>query len=425
MTAQEFPVLLRRRTATTAGAVILGLVALAFAWTADQASRLFEQLFAQAPYAPLVVTPLGLGLIVAFTRRYAPQARGSGIPQVVAGADEPMRAIGAGLISMKTAAIKFVLTVAALLIGTSVGREGPTVQISAAIMAFMHRLLRIELTSAVVIAGGAAGVSAAFNTPLAGVAFAIEELAASYHQRLALLAMAAVMISGLVSLGLAGDYVYFGAVHEMLPLKASLMIAPLAGVVGGVCGGLFSLAVLTFAGTNWPPLVFLRRRPIRFAVLCGLLIAICGVATGGATWGAGYEAAKTLVESHHQPLWFGPAKFFSSLVTMLSGTPGGIFAPTLATGAGVGNVLAALFPGQPLGGVVLLGMIGYFVGVVRAPLTAVLIISEMTDSRAMVLPLLLTAIIADGISALVCRERLYHALSKAFVLPAPTEAVKA
>src|SRR6202012_39436 len=127
-------------------------------------------------------------------------------PAGSAGSAEPLRAIGAELISMKTAAIKFVLTVATLLIGTSVGREGPTVQISAAIMAFMHRLLRVELSSAVVIAGGAAGVSAAFNTPLAGVAFAIEELAASYHQRLALLAMAAVMISGLVSLGLAGDY---------------------------------------------------------------------------------------------------------------------------------------------------------------------------------------------------------------------------
>jgi H+/Cl- antiporter ClcA len=199
--------------------------------------------------------------------------------------------------------------------------------------------------------------------------------------------------------------------------------------VGGVAGGLFSLAVLAFAGSAWSPVVFLRRRPVAFAVLCGFLLAICGIVTGGATWGAGYDTAKSLVESHHQPLWFGPAKFFSTLITMLSGTPGGIFAPTLATGAGVGNILAALFPGQPLGGVVLLGMIGYFVGVVRAPLTAVLIISEMTDSRAMVLPLLATAIIADGVSALVCRERLYHALAKAFHLPPqrepPVETVKA
>ncbi|WP_413989198.1 chloride channel protein [Labrys okinawensis] len=415
MTPRNFPVLLRRRTATTAGAIILGLVALAFAWSADQASKLFEVLVGKAPYAPVIVTPAGLALLVYLTRRFAPLARGSGIPQVSAGSEDPGHAVASGLISMKTAAFKFAATVGALLIGTSVGREGPTVQISAAIMAFMHRSLKIELSAAVVIAGGAAGVSAAFNTPLAGIAFAIEELAASYHQRLALLAMAAVMISGLVSLGIAGDYVYFGAVHEMLSLKASLLIAPLAGVLGGLCGGMFSKAVLSFGATTSAPIVALRRKPMLLAALCGLLVALTGIGTGGATWGAGYDAARQLVESHAQPLWFGPAKFFSTLVTMLSGVPGGIFAPSLATGAGVGNLLAWIFPGQPLGAVVLLGMIGYFVGVVRAPLTAVIIISEMTDSRAMVLPLLAAAIIADGVSALVCRERLYHALSKAFM----------
>jgi H+/Cl- antiporter ClcA len=81
-------------------------------------------------------------------------------------------------------------------------------------------------------------------------------------------------------------------------------------------------------------------------------------------------------------------------------------------------MIAALFPHEPLGPIVLLGMIGYFVGVVRAPLTAVLIISEMTDSRAMVLPFLIAAILADGVSSFICKERLYHGLSRAFVEPA-------
>lgn len=415
---RDFPLLLRRRTATTAGAVILGLAALAFAWTADQAAKLFTLMVDKAPYAPLIATPLGLALIVYLTRRFAPAARGSGIPQVSAGARDPQHAVSAGLISMKMAMFKFVATIGALLVGASVGREGPTVQISAAIMAYMHRLLRIDLSAAVVIAGGAAGVSAAFNTPLAGIAFAIEELAASYHQRLALLAMAAVMISGLVSLGVAGDYVYFGSVHEMLPLGAALLIAVLAGVTGGLTGGLYARLVLAFGTTVLAPVAALRRRPIRLALVCGLLIAMLGIASGGATWGTGYEVARRLVESHAEPLWFGPAKFLSSLITVLSGIPGGIFAPSLATGAGLGNLLALAFPGQPLGAIVLLGMIGYFVGVVRAPLTAVIIISEMSDSRAMVLPLLAAAILADGVSALVCREKLYHALAKPFLSPA-------
>ncbi|MEW9307769.1 chloride channel protein [Labrys neptuniae] len=417
MIPDDLPILLRRRTATTIGAVVLGLVALAFTWTADQAAKLFELMVAKAPYAPLVVTPLGLALLAWLTRRFAPAARGSGIPQISAGARDPRHAVATGLISMKVAVFKFAATVGAILVGASVGREGPTVQISAAIMAFMHRLLKIDLSPAVIIAGGAAGVSAAFNTPLAGIAFAIEELAASYHQRLALLAMAAVMISGLVSLGIAGDYIYFGSVHEALPLGAALLIAPLAGVIGGITGGLFSRAILAFGATALAPIAALRRRPIRLALVCGLLVAILGVLSQGATWGTGYEVARRLVESHAEPLWFGPAKFLSSLITVLSGVPGGIFAPSLATGAGVGNLIALAFPDQPLGAIVLLGMIGYFVGVVRAPLTAVIIISEMSDSRAMVLPLLAAAIIADGVSALICREKLYHALAKPFLAP--------
>ncbi len=411
---QTFPILIRRRTATLVGAVLLGVVALGFAWAADAANRSFVGFYRQHHYAPLLLTPIGLGLIVWATRKWFPLARGSGIPQVIVGSDDARHAIGRGLISMPVAIFKMIMTVAALFVGASVGREGPTVQVSAAIMAMAHRVMKIDLTPAVVIAGGAAGVSAAFNTPLAGIAFAIEELAAAYQQRLALLAMVAVMVSGMVSLGLSGDYVYFGAVHQSMPVLISLLIAPIAGLIGGAAGGLFSLSALAAGESKWKPLATLRRYPISTAVGCGFLIAVIGVVTDGATWGAGYDAAKLLVEADPQPLWFGPAKVITTLLTMVSGAPGGIFAPSLAAGAGIGNLIAYAFPGQPLGPIVLLGMMGYFVGVVRAPLTAVIIISEMTDSRAMVLPFLITAVLADAVSGQICRERLYHGLSKGF-----------
>lgn len=406
---------LRRRVATAAGAVLLGLVALGFAQAGDGAQRLFAQVIAAWPYAPLLLTPAIFAGVMLATLRWAPDARGSGIPQVIAATRSPDAAAGGPLVSLRTACAKFGLTIAMLVAGGSVGREGPTVQISAALMVAVHRLLRVPISAGVLIAGGAAGVAAAFNTPLAGVAFAIEELASAYEQRVAVLVMAAVMIAGLVSLGIAGDYVYFGAMRQTLAISAMFVICPVAGVIGGVTGGLFTRVVLSFAAPSHPLLRHLRSRPVLFAGGCGLIVAVLGIATGGGTWGTGYGATRALVEGEGASLWFGPAKAVATLATTLSGTPGGIFAPSLAVGAGVGNLLTPIFPGSPAGAVVLLGMVAYFTGVVRAPLTAVIIISEATASRGMIVPLFATALIADGVSALVSRERLYHGLARPFL----------
>ncbi|HWU04464.1 MAG TPA: chloride channel protein, partial [Novosphingobium sp.] len=123
---------------------------------------------------------------------------------------------------------------------------------------------------------------------------------------------------------------------------------------------------------------------------------------------------RALLTGHSAPLAFGPAKFLSTLATALSGAPGGIFAPSLSVGAGLGQGLALLFPATPPGAVVVLGIVGYFAGVVRAPLTAVIIVMEMTADRGMILPLFGTALLADWVSAMVCKPKLYHALSLQF-----------
>ena len=403
----------RRRIATALGAVLLGLVALVFAALGDRLQLAQLQIVHHWPYAPLILTPLIFTGTAWITCRWFAAARGSGIPQVIAAAHNPEGSSKGPFVSLRTAWAKFGLTLAMLFGGGSVGREGPTVQISAAIMIAMHRLLRVPITSGVYIAGGAAGVSAAFNTPLAGVAFAIEELAAAYEQRVAVLVMAAVMIAGFVSLGIAGDYVYFGAMRQTLEFGAALAVIPVVAVCGGLAGGLFSRGVLGFGRSTHRAIVAIRARPVLLALGCGVLVAVIGLATG-LTWGTGYETTRNLVEGEGAPLWFGPAKLVSTLATTLSGTPGGIFAPSLSVGAGIGNLLSPLFA-TPVSVVVVLGMIAYFVGVVRAPLTAVIIITETTASRGLVLPLFATALIADAVSALVCRERLYHGLSRGFL----------
>jgi H+/Cl- antiporter ClcA len=345
-------------------------------------------------------------------------SRGSGIPQVIAASRDPEGETTAGLLSIRTAFAKLVLSIAALFGGASVGREGPTVQVAAAAMTQVHRLLRVRVTPGVLIAGGAAGVAGAFNTPLAGIAFAIEELAVAYEQRVAVLVMGAVMISGLTSEGIAGDYVYFGQMSARLPLSVVLVAAPLAGLVGGLCGGLFSRVFLMLRGPDGRWRTVFGRRPLVTALVCGVLVAVIGVFGGGMTWGTGYEPTKALLEGGHGSLWFGPAKFLAVLATSVSGMPGGIFSPSLAVGAGVGNLLTPLFPLGQSGAIVLLGMGGYFVGVVRAPLTAVIILSETTGSSGAILPLFATCLIGDWAGSLVCRERLYHALSRDFMVAA-------
>ena len=405
----------RRRVAILGGAVMIGLVALVFAHLADWAGNRFVALAARWWWAPLILTPLGYAAIAGLTARFVPQARGSGIPQVMAATRDPDHAMG-GLVSAKTVFAKLALTIGTLLVGASTGREGPTVQVAASIMGYAHRVMVIPLRASVFIAGGAAGVAAAFNTPLAGVAFAIEELAAAYEQRMTLLVMTAVLIAGMVSLGLSGDYVYFGVMRQTLSVRETMLAAPMAGILGGLLGAFFSRAVLATGGTRWSPVVWLRARPMLLAGSLGGIVAIIGVATG-LTWGTGYGAARGIITGDDVPHWFGIAKLTTTLATAVSGMPGGIFAPSLAVGAGVGDMLRWLFPTYPGGAIVLLGMVAYFTGVVRAPLTAVIIISETTGSRGLMMPLLASSLLADVVAQAVSKERLYHALSQAFLPP--------
>lgn len=404
----------RRRVALLGGAVLIGLAALFFAQAADIASLLFRRMTAGHPLLPLAITPIGFMAIVWTTRRFAPSAAGSGIPQIIAAIRMPPGR-GERLMAMPIAIWKSVLTLCALIVGASVGREGPTVQISTAIMAWLHRMLQVPLRSSIIIAGGAAGVAAAFNTPLAGIAFAIEELASSYEQRTTLLVITAVIVSGMIALSLAGNYVYFGFVNASLQIGPAAIAMVAAGVLGGLLGGLFSRLMLAWMRADNALTRLGRRHAVLAAGLCGLGVALIGL-WSGLTWGTGYEPARRAITGIAMLPWhFMPAKFSATLLTSFSGMPGGIFAPSLATGAGVGNLIWLAMPDQPAGPIMLLGMAAYFTGVVRAPLTAVIVISETTGSRGIMLPLLGAAIIADGVASLICRERLYHGLARNFM----------
>ena len=144
-----------------------------------------------------------------------------------------------------------------------------------------------------------------------------------------------------------------------------------------------------------------------------------GLASHGATYGTSYEAARGAVEGGHLAWSFAPLKMVATLASTLSGIPGGFFAPTLSIGAGLGDVIADLLHVHAPGAIVLLGMTAYFAGVVQAPITAFVIIEEMSGASAMVIPLMMAAVIGYGVSRLFQRESIYHALARNFLTGLP------
>ena len=268
-----------------------------------------------------------------------------------------------------------------------------------------------------ILAGAAAGVAAAFNTPLAGIVFGIEELSRSFETRTSGLVLGAVMAAGLTSLALVGNYSYFGSSATMLRSGGDWLAIPVCGVLGGLAGGLFSRILIAVAqGLPGRLGGAIKKYPIAFALLCGLGVALCGLASGDTIYGTGYSQVKAVLDGHAPlPVDFGFFKFVATVLSSVSGIPGGIFSPSLAVGAGLGFDVAQLFPGAPLGPIILLGMVAYFAGVVQAPITAFAIVTEMTDNHAMVVPLMATALIAYATSRSICREGVYHALAKSFL----------
>jgi H+/Cl- antiporter ClcA len=415
----------RRRVVFWGGAIATGAAAVLFAMASDLAMQAFSKMRAWSAWWPFVGAPMGLVLSAWLTQTIFIGAEGSGIPQTIAALSLPTEAARDRLLSMKIAVGKVLMTLLALASGASIGREGPTVQVGASIMHSLRRFARFSIADVdrgLILAGGAAGVAAAFNTPLAGVVFAIEELSRSFEERTSGTIVTAVVVAGITSLSLVGNYTYFGSTSSLISEPQMWLAVPVCAISSGMLGGLFSLALLRLGQRLPSPLQALRtHKPIVFAGVCGALIAVIGWISNGTTFGTGYSEAKLLLENEAEPFaGFAVWKALATLVSYLSGIPGGIFAPSLSIGAGIGAHLHMWWPLAPAGVMVILSMAAYFAGVVQAPLTALVIVTEMTGNRGLTLPLMAAALIGRAVSALICRQSLYRSLADRFVAATPS-----
>lgn len=406
-------------------AAAAGLTVAGFTWLSEHAYALFERGAAALWWAPLLWMPTLTALIVWATRRWFIGAAGSGIPQVMAAMDDQTAPAQRGLfVSLRLTVAKLFLTAGGLLAGLSLGREGPSVQIAAGVMHHARRWLPERNTISehgLLMAGGAAGIAAAFNTPLGGVMFAIEELWRRSEQRSSALLIAAIVLAGLMSVSVYGNNTYFGVIR--VPTLGWSLLGPglLVALVCGLTGGLFArLLIVSLAGgvdvfSRWR-----RVAPVRFAAGCALVVAVIGLVSGGGTWGSGYTQTRGLLEGDTGglSLFYTPLKFIATWLTAWTGVPAGIFAPSLAIGAGIGSDVAALTGFAERPALIALGMAGFLAAVTQAPLTAFIIVMEMVAGQSMVLSLMACALVASGLSRLISAP-LYAALTRVQLLRLP------
>lgn len=401
-------------------ALAAGLSVVAFTLGAKEAFEVFGELHSAQPWAALVWTPALTATIVWATRRWFFGASGSGIPQIKAALDPAMSPEQrAQFASLRLAGAKICLVVLGIGAGLSIGREGPSVQAAAGIMQHARRWLSSGSTvdtRALLIAGGAAGIAATFNAPLAGVMFAIEQLSGRLETRVTGVIISSIVLAGLVAQSVFGNLSYLGIIH-VPPLSWGL-VGPglLVVLLSGLAGGLFARLMIASLTDSRERLNRLRTRwPVRFAAVCGLVVAAINLSTGGATIDAGSETVNRMLVSDNE---FGPIhallKFIATWLTAWCGVPGGIFAPSLSIGAGIGDGLSQFAGPSSRPALIAIGMAAFLGAVTQAPLTAFIIVMEMIDGHSMVLSLMASAMLASLVSRMISRP-LYDTLASNLV----------
>jgi CIC family chloride channel protein len=367
---------------------------------------------------------LGMGYLLF---RFFPDARGSGVPQTKAAlyANE-------GRITLRTVLGKFFCTATTLAAGIPLGREGPSVQVGAGIASVLGRKLGLspEKVKSLIPVGAAAAVAAAFNTPLAAVLFALEEVVGDLHAPVLGSVVLASATSWAVLRLLLGNHPLFEVPQYQLVHPAEFAIYAVLGVLGGLVSAAFTRLLL---GLRKKFLAAPRKTLWYQPVAGGLLVGLLG-------WfvpqnlGVGYKFVGDALNGHM--VWKLMAlllalKLVSVAVSYASGNAGGIFGPSLFMGAMLGGVVGtagnALFPGHVAspGAYALVGMGAAFAGVVRAPMTSVVMIFETTRDYAVIVPLMISNLVSFFIASRFQKEPIYEVLAHQDGIHLPTAAARA
>ncbi|MFC2156774.1 chloride channel protein [Acidobacteriota bacterium] len=363
----------------------------------------------QRPWYLILLIPAIGGLLVAPLIRYgAPEAKGHGVPEIL-----ESLVLRGGRIKPQVVAVKALASSICISSGGSVGREGPIVQISSALASSLGRLLKIDERGmkTLVAAGAAGGIGATFNAPIAGALFAVEILLGEFGVYSFSPIIVTSVIATLTSRFISGDFAAFQVPQYTLTSLWEIGPYVVLGIVSGFVAILF-IKSLYFLEDKFEAL---KAHPLIKPVIGGLLVGCIGL-FAPQIFGVSYESIDACLQNN-VALWLALilifAKILSTSLTLGSGGSGGIFAPSLFLGAMTGNVIGSafhqMFPqaiSMP-GAYALVGMGAVVAAATHAPITAIIIIFELTGDYNIILPLMLSCIIASLITVGLHKESIY------------------
>ncbi|WP_284463124.1 chloride channel protein [Chryseobacterium sp.] len=407
------------------GSVITGFFAVLYAQVFAWGEHLMNFIFDWHAWMIFIIAPIGFVLSWWLVKEFAPNAKGSGIPQVMAAvelANPKEHKKIRSLLSLKIIIFKIISSVVLVIGGGAVGREGPTIQIAGSVFRKVNEYLpewwpKISKKN-MIMTGAAAGLAAAFNTPLGGIVFAVEELSKTHINYFKTALFTAVIIAGLTAQTLAGSYLYLGypktndvSLMVMFPI---VLVAATAGILAS------QLSVIMLKINGWKKKKLKTDKAnVIFLVICALIIASIAYFINREILGSGKEIMERVLftKDKHED-WYVPIlRMLGPALSFTSGGAGGIFAPALTAGASIGSVISGAIHLTPneTNVVVLGGMVAFLTGITRAPFTSAIIVLEMTDRHSLIFHLMLAGMVSSIASILVSRHSLYDVLKVNFL----------
>jgi H+/Cl- antiporter ClcA len=399
--------------------VVTGLIAVLYTKLFLMAESVTKYLYHQYAWSLFILTPFCFLLAWWLVVRFAPYAKGSGIPQVVAaiqitGPKNDKQV--SRLLSIRVMLIKISSSLVMAAGGGAIGREGPTIQIAASVFKKVNDLLPAWWPKVakknMIITGAAAGLAAAFNTPLGGIVFAIEELTKTHFSYFKTAIFSSVIIAGLTAQGILGPYLYLGY-PKILDLSGYIFLGVvLVAVISGLLGSTMSKVILGIL--QWKARFEFKRQHILYITCCALILGTIATFISYDILGSGKDIMQNALFTREKYVsWYTPLlRILGPLLSFTTGASGGIFAPALASGASIGSMVSGWFELSEANTnlLILAGMVGFLTGVTRSPFTSAILVLEMTNRHSVIFHLILAGMVSSVISILIDKHSLYDHL---------------